>query len=338
MFKRLNYLDYAKGISIVLVVLGHIIYTQSPIKIWLYSFHLPLFFFISGCLLRYKNNYSFNNILRNRIRTIMFPYFAFSLLLFPLWIFQTSVIQKVSLNLESVSDYFIKVLTLRGPGALWFLPCLFLVEVSFVFILNHIKNTRVIYFILLFSSFIPFIIKEYTMNKFVVIFLRVLVGIFFFGIGYYLFNYVNSKKINKKLIILGLMLINVITSIISGFVDLYSLELGNYFLYYISAVSGMLCILLMCKTSLELKPLRFLGSNSLIIMATHQELIRVFLKILQIITNETNEGLRKNLPAGLIVLLFVLLAEIPIIYIINNYIPFILGRKSKKQIDKTMTA
>ena len=46
--KRLNYLDYAKGIGILLVVLGHI-YNNS-VKLWIYSFHMPLFFIISGYL------------------------------------------------------------------------------------------------------------------------------------------------------------------------------------------------------------------------------------------------------------------------------------------------
>lgn len=46
--KRLDYIDYTKGFGILLVILGHIYDTSNPIKIWLYSFHMPLFFIISG--------------------------------------------------------------------------------------------------------------------------------------------------------------------------------------------------------------------------------------------------------------------------------------------------
>ena len=53
--KRLNYLDYAKGIGILLVVLGHI-YNNNT-KLWIYSFHMPLFFIISGYLLEYNKTY-----------------------------------------------------------------------------------------------------------------------------------------------------------------------------------------------------------------------------------------------------------------------------------------
>ena len=49
--KRIDYLDYTKGFGILLVILGHIYDASNPIKIWLYSFHMPLFFIISGFLL-----------------------------------------------------------------------------------------------------------------------------------------------------------------------------------------------------------------------------------------------------------------------------------------------
>ena len=54
---RLNFIDISKGIAIVLVVLGHILYNQNNlIRIWLYSFHIPLFFIRSGDLLNFKKD------------------------------------------------------------------------------------------------------------------------------------------------------------------------------------------------------------------------------------------------------------------------------------------
>ena len=54
MVKRVDYLDYAKGIAIILVVLGHI-FSGGNIKTYIYSFHMPLFFIISGYLFNYSN-------------------------------------------------------------------------------------------------------------------------------------------------------------------------------------------------------------------------------------------------------------------------------------------
>lgn len=55
--KRLDYIDAAKGIGILLMVLGHI-WTDScaEIVIWLYSFHVPMFFILSGMVVKYTGN------------------------------------------------------------------------------------------------------------------------------------------------------------------------------------------------------------------------------------------------------------------------------------------
>ena len=55
--KRLKYLDIMKGFAIWLVVIGHLIqynncvdWIEHPMFTWIYSFHMPLFFYISGYL------------------------------------------------------------------------------------------------------------------------------------------------------------------------------------------------------------------------------------------------------------------------------------------------
>lgn len=49
--KRILWIDYCKVIGICLVLIGHT-YPNNPITDWLYSFHMPLFFFISGLTLK----------------------------------------------------------------------------------------------------------------------------------------------------------------------------------------------------------------------------------------------------------------------------------------------
>ena len=45
--ERLAVFDVAKGLGILLVVFAHINYTNIPL-VYIYSFHMPLFFLISG--------------------------------------------------------------------------------------------------------------------------------------------------------------------------------------------------------------------------------------------------------------------------------------------------
>lgn len=61
---RLQYIDIAKGFAIIAVVMGHVLYydlygfnyafKESPLMQFIYSFHLPLFFFLSGFVARTK--------------------------------------------------------------------------------------------------------------------------------------------------------------------------------------------------------------------------------------------------------------------------------------------
>lgn len=50
---RLLYIDMAKGISIVLVVFGHIVDLTS-FEIFFYSFSVPVFFMITGMMKRIR--------------------------------------------------------------------------------------------------------------------------------------------------------------------------------------------------------------------------------------------------------------------------------------------
>ena len=48
--KRLDYMDAVKGIGILLVVMGHNLQGIPALTSWIYSFHMPLFFIVTGYL------------------------------------------------------------------------------------------------------------------------------------------------------------------------------------------------------------------------------------------------------------------------------------------------
>lgn len=55
MSKRINYIDYMRGIAIILVVMGHLIQfngfpTSNPVFEFIYSFHMPLFLQLADIL------------------------------------------------------------------------------------------------------------------------------------------------------------------------------------------------------------------------------------------------------------------------------------------------
>ena len=59
MKERLDYIDRAKGMLIILVVIGHI-WQSGVVFDLIYTFHMPAFFVISGILFSHTRGYERN--------------------------------------------------------------------------------------------------------------------------------------------------------------------------------------------------------------------------------------------------------------------------------------
>ena len=67
---RIKSIDIAKAIGIFLIVLGHTL-EFGELRKFIYSFHVPLFFFLSGLCFSRKKNIIF---IKKKILTIYVPY------------------------------------------------------------------------------------------------------------------------------------------------------------------------------------------------------------------------------------------------------------------------
>ncbi len=89
---RVSWVDAAKGVGIFLVVVGHTLRgvvgggltTWTPparaVDDWIYSFHMPLFFFLSGLFLARSAAKPFGVFAGDKLRTIAYPYLVWSTL------------------------------------------------------------------------------------------------------------------------------------------------------------------------------------------------------------------------------------------------------------------
>lgn len=137
-------LDIAKGIGIILVVIGHCVNTESlPGKV-IYSFHMPLFFIISGILFNPKINYDFQMFCKKRAKQLLIPAFYFTVLSIGVgWLLG-----------EDTTDS-IKRLSWEGlPVPLWFLVDLFLVELSYWVISVQCKYRKFLEYLVIFTFLI----------------------------------------------------------------------------------------------------------------------------------------------------------------------------------------
>ena len=72
---RLEPIDIAKGIGIILVYIGHIPIAYD-LRSFIYNFHMPLFFFLSGLFLNEKK-YTIQEFFKARCKSLLVPLVTF---------------------------------------------------------------------------------------------------------------------------------------------------------------------------------------------------------------------------------------------------------------------
>lgn len=125
--QRIDWVDITKGIAIFLMVMGH---TSMPkvVSNWIWSFHMPLFFIMSGMFFRVSSDASFLDRLNKDIKRIAIPYIFF---LFCVVIFNLVWQHPMS---------FSRMLLGNDVGQIWFLQTLFFSHITFFVVLRFIKN------------------------------------------------------------------------------------------------------------------------------------------------------------------------------------------------------
>lgn len=135
--KRIEYIDILKGIGIILVVLGHVT-TNSDLYHFIYAFHMPLFFVVSGMFLHDKPQF-----IRSQAKNLLIPYLSFGLLTFVYWWLVESRFRDYPEGV-TVWSQFINLFFPTGVQhcnvVLWFLPCLLLASVVCNYLNRWITN------------------------------------------------------------------------------------------------------------------------------------------------------------------------------------------------------
>lgn len=289
MSKRIEYLDIAKGIGILFVVMGHNDFGYiSPFGYKLiYSFHMPMFFFMSGYFL--NTTTGFWNFFKKRFNSIMKPYF------FTLFLIYAGSISFGKMGFEMALGRIVKAM--YGTGRyidwvqLWFLPHLFVVSLyAFLFYALFKRfNSKVVIWVALFltlglaslflKSFYPFSIslgeKSYELFGLPYSLDLVLLSGFFFILGSEI-RQITSENIFDNpwlcaILAVAVILLNVL---IAARIDFNTRTYDSFVLDTIEAVTGIAFILALSR-QIELRTdklasfFKYLGRISLIILIFH---------------------------------------------------------------------
>ena len=276
--KRLNYLDTAKGICMLLIMLGHCFLDtetrqNSLLVIWIYSFHTTTFFIITGILVEYIQEYSrpMMGIILSACKRLLLPYFVFQVL-YMLWFCCANGWSNIKWMLNDI------VLFVDWNYASWFLLVLFISKIIFL-LLMKIRSRAIpaILSVLLFliGAFAPLFAKPETFIAYDWIYRlcrRVCVAVGFIYVGTLLCK--QLKYLKYKTVLVVALLISVITAYANGLVSNYHVVFNNVFLYTVSAIAGAIFVLSL-SNHFSNRFITFFGVHSVVALGVHQIIINI---------------------------------------------------------------
>ena len=311
--------------------MGHV-NVVPEMRIYIYSFHMPLFFYISGYLFKEDKYPKLTGFVSAKAKSLLVPYFWFSVLSIILVYFRV-IFHYVS-KIPSIESLLSQFFYLNGSALwnvpLWFLVCLFVTSIEYYLLRKSIKNDYLLIGYLIAISVLGFQAASYLPFRLPFGIDISLSAVVFYGAG----NIIRKRGISIKNAPLKVAIFVLLFagSIFAGLqsperVDMYYLKYGNYLNFYIAAFLGIGAYTMLSQFIPKAPILSYFGKNSLIILST-QYIIFWLMDAFLLLTLKTSfYSLPPSTPRGLLISLGEILLSIPLIFIINKYIPFILGRQ-----------
>jgi fucose 4-O-acetylase-like acetyltransferase len=277
---RLGWIDYAKGIAIILVVYRHVVFglkgSGLVIPQWIidgnnmfYSFRMPLFFLLSGLFLERsifrKGEAGF---LVTRVNTLLYPYLLWAFIQITLQILFSSVVNAH----RTGADYLNILIQPRHLDQLWYLFALFNVTLLYLLVaklFRYDKFAQVLISLAL-LAIAPLVNSISTLYD-------IALHYIFFCIGHLTASYFFAEKIQERLSSAYGLLILLPVFAFCQYYFLYHQQM-NLFLYAAIALVGSLFTIMLSfrlSKSRALPILRTFGHYSLYIYLLHVPIVAV---------------------------------------------------------------
>lgn len=236
---RINWIDWAKALCIFLMVCGH----SRPFPQFhdfLYLFHMPVFFIITGILYKPKN-------IKKLIISLIIPTLIWNMINYPWYL--SGIIGHKPITFENLLSRPILGLIIHDfnigipiCGAFWFVLVIFILRLIYP-IIHKIRIIHIAFII--FCLFTAFKSNQAPENGILFLPQRAIIAYPFFLFGIYIKKHQTIlSKINRWEISLLLcsFIILILFSYYLGTFDLYSCNLNYFPLYYCIGIIGFIFI------------------------------------------------------------------------------------------------
>ena len=314
---RESWIDYAKCILIYLMIVAHSGRIPSSIDTLVCGFHMPAFFMISGYLTHF-NAQGFRTMLFSSTKRLLIPAFFFTGVCYVPW-----CIQQLRSGLQfSLQEFLFKPLLglfiydrdIATPicGVIWFVIVLFICRII-MYCLKDVKIGYVLFGLGVLSLWISFIqVGDFSYLYYLE---RTAVSLPFLYVGHLLKITPPGSSITNNRLLIGIgLLFYIVFALLNGRCGIHSFTFGHGLLtFYMVAVLGSISFFYLLRQICHRpnKLIIYISKNTLTVLCLH----RLFLPY----TGFMPEGFSQSL-----LVLFLLL---PFIYVLNRFVPTLIGNK-----------
>ncbi len=346
--QRLDWLDVLKCIAMFAVVAGHAANGETPdtLKYYIYSFHMPLFFIISGMsfyLQTSRREYSLPEMFLNKCRTLLWPYLIFNLLFLPLWFCYFKLFDP---SAGSIPSLLVAILYSNHSwsslpiSASWFLTVLFLATILLFIVMKACKGSdRLLFIICMLLGIGGYIISLFdSVNLLYPWHLSTVpIASMLLMFGYLFMKHIDTfdgiifrgkeKSASRALIlaawIVGAFIAGMAFARFNVKVSMSLHHYGNFILFLGAVIAFSLIFYILSRIIPPFGILKFIGRNTIVYLCTH-ELCIIAMTVLSPATN----SFVTHYPVLAALVIFIVL--IPVAYVVERWLPFLIGRKNKR--------
>lgn len=351
--KRIDYIDIAKGLGMLAIIWGHIMLYGWSCKM-VYGFHIPVFFMLSGMCFNQKKYGTVGELFVRRVKTLLVPYVFFSVVTWLVYVAGVFV-----LHYDTMTNcwyYMLQTVLAQGSDgylrhnvALWFVTCLFVVDVLYYYI-SKLSDIGILVLSVLCAVVGVLLSKHYyNITTLPWSFDSALVAIPFFAFGNLMVKRLSHESIMKRVDnnIFSSVLITVFFTVVFligvqlyDYISMGHNNLGHHaWKFYLNAFIGSISVILislLLSSLLNQRRLqklilyiRWLGVNSFYVMATHLPLLSLLLIIFaKIFRANTGRELCANVWFALLIYVVTLIVTSMVIQLINKGKAMLVKKKA----------
>lgn len=325
-------IDAAKGVAIALVVLGHAKGIPAEFTVLAYSFHVPLFFLLSGWLSHRRKAQIAAQTFATLIRTLLVPYAFFFFVAYAYWLVTRHIGEKaLRWGQASWWEPLGGLLTGIGPQlyvhpALWFLPALFMTALAYFLLGKRLQSWIIAVLMLPLTMF--WILTFPATGLRLPFALDILpVALFFYACGAAAASAVVLPTSALKGCALATVLLVpwLLLAWSNGRVDINQLRFGaSAWKFILAALLGTSVVLLASPLAARSAVLRWMGRNTLLILCAHI-LIFFVLSGVAAVLGLFPAGSKPGLAWALLVSVASIALCVPLRLLFARYAPWALG-------------